>query len=304
MTPERFLLFGISSPVGQALQALTQTDAWPVSWTLCAPSRAACDIANPAQLRGFIQDTAPSLILNAAEMSDIAKAEANEAAAMAVNFHAPAQMAAQASVLDVPMIQLSTDLVFDGRQAAPTTTEDKMNPLSTYGGSKMMGEEALRHELAWHVIVRSSGVFSAVKAPQNPLTRLLDQLDGEVPLRLPADRFFAPTYAPDLARALVHIAQELLGGKVDGFGTYHVCGTPALSVYDFGCAVRDIYAIRTGRAPTLTATMSSEIDSPLRDPLRTALDCRKTQERYGLAQPDWHEGLGEAIAAHQNTKDR
>ncbi|NTU77441.1 MAG: NAD(P)-dependent oxidoreductase, partial [Alphaproteobacteria bacterium] len=168
----RLMLLGACGQVGQALR---QTPL-PFGWELGLYGHKDMDIARPAALREAVQRFRPDLIMNAAAFTKIDEAEQAPDKAIAVNFEAVAHLAAQCSALDIPLIHLSTDHVFDGRDETPYPPDFPMNPLNIYGQSKMMGEEAIRHELAWHVILRTSWVFSSFG--NNVLTRLLQKIDS------------------------------------------------------------------------------------------------------------------------------
>src|SRR5271168_5398764 len=148
MTQKRIMLLGANGQVGQALRAADL----PADWELGAYGRAECDILDHRAVQNAVRVFKPDLIINAAAMTAVDKCETEEELAMAANFEAPANLAAQCASTDVPLIHISTDYVFDGTDGEiPYRHDSPMNPVNTYGYSKMMGEEAVRHELAWHV---------------------------------------------------------------------------------------------------------------------------------------------------------
>lgn len=298
MTKHRVMLLGAAGQIGQAIQHLSLLKEVPENWELCLFSRADCDITNPSMLRDAIQKTEPELVINAASLTNIDEAERDENLAMATNFHAVAQMAAQCSALDIPIIHLSTDYVFDGREHTPYKPDDQMNPLNTYGGSKMMGEEALRHEHPWHVILRVSSVFSAFR--RNILTAALALAEERDELRFVTDIVSTPTYALDVARAIVTIGNALLDGKVDGYGTFHLTGEPMASRFDFVEEVLKAYEPYTTRRPKLVATVCAEFADSVRRPAYSVMDCAKIKTVYGIEQKPWKEGLRDALAMLHN----
>ena len=293
------MLLGATGQVGQTIQHLAAINAMPSSWKLYPFSHEACNIINPSMLRDAIQTTKPDLLINAAGITNVDEAEENENLAMATNFHAVAQMAAQCSMLDIPLIHLSTDYVFDGRQQTPYKPDDQMNPLNTYGGSKMMGEEALRQEHPWHVILRVSSVFSSFR--RNILTTALAMIEEKDELRIATDLVTTPTYGLDIARAIVTIGNELLLGKADGYGTFHLTGTPEASRYDFYEEVLKACEPYTARRPKLTATICAEFTNYVRRPPYSVLNCEKIKTVYGVEQKPWKPALHEALAMLHNT---
>lgn len=287
--PQRIMLLGASGQVGQALQAETL----PPHWELGLYGHKELDITNHSAVRDAVQSYRPALIVNAAAMTAVDKAEQDEDAAMAVNFAGPAMLAAQASALDIPLIHLSTDYVFDGDMDRPYLPDDPMNPLNAYGRSKLMGEEAVRHELAWHVILRISWVISAYS--NNILTNTLKMIDTRDELRMVTDQFGAPTAAPDVAAAIITIAKAILNGKADGFGTFHLCGAPPCTRYEMAEAIMAAYAPYTARRPKITPTVSAEFSNFAPRPRYSALDCAKIRAVYGIEQRPWQDGLAVAI---------
>lgn len=302
MPQPRVMLLGAAGQVGQALQNYLATTKPQTDWDLCVFSRAECNVTNPAMLREAIQSTKPDLVINTSGLTNVDQAEQDKNLAMATNFHAVAQMAAQCSALDIPLIHLSTDYVFDGRKGTPYLPDDQMNPLNYYGASKMMGEEALRHEHPWHVILRVSSVFSAFR--RNILSVALKMADEMDDLRIVTDLVSTPTYAPDVAAALTTIGAALLDGKVDGYGTFHYCGTPAASRYDFVEAALKAYEPYSDRHPRLIATVCAEFAEHAPRPAYSALDCAKIKAVYGIEQKDWREGLRDALEHLHNAERR
>jgi dTDP-4-dehydrorhamnose reductase len=289
MGSKRIMLLGAGGQVGQALRAETL----PVDWQLGAYSRNECDITNHRQVREVIQSFKPDIVINAAAMTAVDKCETEQDAARAANFDGPANLAAQCSAIDAPLIHLSTDYVFDGSEARPYRPDDLMNPLSFYGESKMMGEEALRHESHSHVILRISSLFSQYSS--NLLTKALQNIDTRDEMKIVTDQKSCPTYAPDVAKALIKIADAILRGKTNGFGAYHYCGEGPVNRLEFTQAIMDAYAPHTKRRPVMLPALSADFPGFAVRPPYSVLDCAKTASVYGIQQRPWREGLAEAM---------
>ncbi len=283
---QRILFFGAPGQLGQAFQYVWAQLPEKPNWGLSLLGRRDCDLTNAAALKNAIHSFKPDLIFNAAAITDIEQAEADEQTATSVNFHAAANMAAQCSSLDIPMIQFSTDQVFDGTKET-YLPDDQMNPLNIFGASKMMGEEAVRHELAWHVILRSSWIFSAFR--RNILTNAARLLEAKIAPRKNAETLSAPTPATHIMRAAITIAEKILDGKTDGFGTFHLCGAPSCSQAAWIEAVTTAYG-NPSAAPT------QDKDPKAKLPASTVLDCAKIETIYGIKQRPWTEGLEEAVS--------
>lgn len=294
MSHQRIMIFGGPGQLGQAFRYVWENAPVRPKWEIGLFGRQECDVTDPAELKTVIHNYKPDLIVNFAAITNVDLAEKNENIATQVNFHAAAQMAAHCSVLDIPMIQLSTDYVFDGTKDTPYLPDDQMNPINVYGATKMMGEEAVRHELAWHVILRVSSVFSAFR--RNILTNTIRLIEEQTELRMVTDVVAAPTPATHIVKAVIVIAQQLLGGKTNGYGTFHLCGVPACSRFELTQAIMEAYKPHADNRPNLLPVVSADFATSAKRPAYSVLNCDKIKEIYGIDQRPWQEGLEEAIA--------
>lgn len=294
----RVLFLGATGQVGQAFQA----EPLPPDWTLGAFGSNDADITNHGAIQKLLRDFKPDIIINAAAMTNVDQCEREPDRATAINFEAVANLAAHCSVQDIPLIHLSTDYVFDGKdQTAPYSPDAQMSPLSVYADTKMMGEMAIRHDLAWHAILRVSSVFSAYGV--NLLPRTLSMLAKNEEVKIVSDQTSCPTYAPDLARALMTITHHILQGKPRGFGTFHYCGAPAATRLHFVEAIMESFAPFTAKRPRILPALSADFSGYAERPAYSALDCTKTFDVFGTAQKPWQSGITEAIAhLHQQGK--
>lgn len=290
MASKRIMLLGAGGQVSQALRA----EAIPTDWQLGAYTRAECDLTDHPAVKKAIQNFKPDLVINTAAMTAVDKCETEHAQAIAANFEGPANLAALCSSHDIPLIHLSTDYVFDGTDGnKPYTVDDDMHPINMYGESKMMGEIAIGHEHAFHVILRISSVFSAYGT--NLLTKMLQAIDTRDELKIVTDQICAPTPAQDVARALIKITDTLLHGKSGGYGTFHLCGTPEVNRFDFSKAIMDAYLPYTTKHPPMLPAVSADFQGFAARPPYAVLDCSKIRDVYGIEQRPWSEGLTEAM---------
>jgi len=293
MSSYHILLFGGNGQVGRALQRRQI----PASWELFAPTRAECDLMEPGAIGRTIQKFAPDLVINSAAMTDIDACENDRARATEVNFHAVANMAGQCDTINAPLIQISTDYVFDGRDGGiPYLPDDAMNPLNVYGQTKMLGEEAVRHGLYWHVIMRTSLVFSSIG--ENVLVKTLRQIDTQDEIQAVIDQKANPTSADAVGDALIAMGDAILKGKGNGFGTFHVCGEPAVTRFEFLQAIMEAYAPFTERRPKLMPVSSAEISNRVPRPPCSMLNNDKARDVYGIKPSQWREDLARAVSEY------
>lgn len=289
------MLIGANGQLGQAIRHAHL----PEGFVLHTYGHQECDLADPASVRFAVQGLKPDLIINLAAMTAVDKCETEVDAARAANFQGPANLAAQCLTLDIPLIQISTDYVFDGKATTPYLEDEPMAPANIYGESKMMGEEAIRHTLPFHVILRISSVFSEYGS--NLLTRTLHTIDSKDEMKSVTDQTTCPTYAPDIADVVLAMGAAILRGKVDGFGTFHYCGLEPTTRFDFTREVISAYAPFSGRNPALLPALSSDFPGLAARPAYSVMNCDKLKRVYGLEQKSWKAGVKLAIEKLQKT---
>ncbi|GGX70270.1 NAD(P)-dependent oxidoreductase [Tateyamaria omphalii] len=275
----KILVFGQSGQVATELAALPDT--------LCL-GRAEADLGDPQACADAIRKHAPTAVINAAAYTAVDKAEEEEVLATTINGHAPGAMAQACAALSVPLVHISTDYVFDGSGTAPWPTEAPTGPLGAYGRSKLVGEEAVRSSGATHAILRTSWVVSAhgnnfVKT----MLRLGKERDA---LTIVADQIGGPTPARAIAAACHAMALQLIKDP-DKSGTYHFSGAPDCSWADFARGIFDA----AGISCAVTDIPSSDYPTPAARPANSRLDCSTLTDTFGIARPDWGQGLKDIL---------
>jgi dTDP-4-dehydrorhamnose reductase len=222
----------------------------------------------------------------------VGQAKTARETAFAINRDGPAALAEACGDSGASLIHLSTDYVFDGENPAAYTEADPVNPLSVYGASNAAGESAVRQRLALaqHVILRTSWVYSPVG--QNFVRTMLRLGAERERLQVVDDQQGCPTSAADIARAIVAVADALLGGRADGYGTFHFCGGGSTGWVRAG----NLQWRRATRRPGVLAPISSEhYPAAARRPRRSMLDCTKIRDSYGIVARPWVLALGDCL---------
>ncbi|MCB1344609.1 MAG: dTDP-4-dehydrorhamnose reductase [Rhodobacteraceae bacterium] len=273
------LIFGKTGQVAQALTRLA-----PQALAL---GRAEADLADPAACAAAIHAARPGAVINAAAWTAVDRAETEETAATVVNGAAPAAMARACADLGIPLVQISTDYVFDGHGTAPFLPDDPVAPLNAYGRSKLAGEQGVRDSGAVHAILRTSWVFSA--QGQNFVKTMLRLGRERAELRVVEDQIGGPTPAMAIARACLTLATHLQEDPAVS-GTYHFAGAPDVSWAGFARAIM----AQAGLDCRVTGIATADYPTPARRPANSRLACPDLA-RVGLARPDWRAALTEVL---------
>ena len=254
------------------------------------------DLTEPVALARAIEAAQADVVINAAAYTAVDKAESEPEAAMAVNA-AGAQAVAQAAArTGRPIVQISTDYVFDGRLARPYREEDSVNPINVYGRTKRAGEYAVAAANPHHVIVRTAWVYSPFG--NNFVKTMLRLGETRDKLAIVADQSGAPTSALDIADGLILIVEKLAGGPRDIalYGTFHMTGGGATNWADFAAAVFEEAAARGRRPVAIEPIATAQYPTPAARPANSRLDIAKISQTYGVALPDWRQSVRSCVA--------
>jgi dTDP-4-dehydrorhamnose reductase len=278
------LVLGAAGQVGREL--MQRHD--PARRPLVGLARGELDIRDAPRVHEMVAALRPALVINAAAYTAVDKAEKETEAAFAVNRDGVAAIASACAAAGVPLLHISTDYVFDGAKDSPYVEDDATGPLGVYGASKLAGEEALRARLPRHIILRTAWVFGAQGAN---FVKTIARLAAERPeLRIVDDQRGGPTPAGAIADALLAIADAVQGGAA-AWGTYHFCGTPAVSWCGFAQAIVEEIAPRLGKRVPVRPIATADYPTPARRPANSRLACGKIKAAFGIEQPDWRASL-------------
>jgi dTDP-4-dehydrorhamnose reductase len=238
------------------------------------------DITDREAVRSAIRFSAPELVVNAAAYNDVDGAETHIEAAEAINVRGPRILAEESATKSITIVHVSTDYVFDGTAGRPYHEDDQPNPLSVYGRSKRAGEVAVAEANPRHYVVRTAWLF---EANGKNFLNVMRAVAERPEVRVVADEFGSPTYAPHLARAIASL--------VDGsdFGIYHLAGRGGVSRYGW---VRELYTLLSAKAKIVAVNQDAFPSAAVR-PLNTVLSTIKDS---APVMPAWQEGVHEFVA--------
>lgn len=256
--------------------------------------RAKLDITDRATVLSAVHDFQPDVIINAAAYTAVDQAESERHTAYLVNAHGVGNLARAANAAGAWLIHVSTDFVFDGHSGRPYRETDKTNPLNVYGLSKLAGETEAA-EAHHHLVVRTGWLFS--EYGKNFLTTMLRLAGSQKPLRIVADQLGTPTYAGDLAAALIQLS-EIVVSHPHGPGLYHFNGGRTCSWFEFAGSIFDqaVQHKHLPQAPEVRAITTREYAAPARRPGFSAMDDSRLRALLSLPPASWEKVLPKVIA--------
>lgn len=245
-----------------------------------------CDLQQFGMVSQVLQALKPDWVINAAAYTAVDKAEQETQAADLINGEAVGHLAKVCKDIAAKLIHVSTDYVFDGTATQPYVETDTVHPVGAYGKSKLIGEQLIQQLYAdGAVIVRTSWVYSRHGA--NFVKTMLRLMKEKESIGVVNDQLGSPTYAIDLANALLNIC------KYPKFvpGIFHYSNSGIISWYDFAVAIREISGLNCKVNPITTA----DFPTPAKRPAWSVLNCSKIQTTYGSAIPEWKASLQQCM---------
>ena len=232
----------------------------------------------------------PDYCLNCAAYTAVDKAESEPDVAMLVNGEAVGNLAAVCNKYHTRLIHISTDYVFDGESETPHREEDATGPIHVYGRSKLLGEQLCRKENSDAIIIRTAWVYS--EFGHNFVKTMMRLMKDRMELNVVSDQVGAPTYAYDLAKALLHI---LASGKWEP-GMYHYSNAGKISWYDFAVEIKNLI----GSSCMVHPIPTSQYPTPAKRPHFSLLNTDKIRNTYAVEIPEWRKSLAECVEKLKN----
>ena len=267
----------------------------PAGLSIVAPGRADLDLSNPAAIVELVASRPWAAVINCAAYTAVDRAESDVVTAWQINALAPAAFAEATAKAGIPLIQVSTDYVFDGDKPSPYVESDPVAPLGVYGASKLAGEQAVRTGNPRHVILRTAWVVSPHGA--NFIKTMLRLAETRPELRVVADQRGCPTSAADIAATLLTITQRLIASPDAPTGAYHFVNGGEATWCEFARVIFEMSAARGYPAPTVEAIGTVDYPTPARRPANSRLDVSKLGRDYGITPRPWRAAVEEIIEA-------
>ena len=274
------LITGANGQLGSEIRALHEN--YP-HYNFLFTCKEDLDIANQEAILSTCKANQITHIINCAAYTAVDKAQSEPEIAEAINHQGVHNLALTCKALDISLVHISTDYVFDGQHYKPYTPEDAPNPHTVYGQTKLAGESAVAKIAPQNtLIIRTSWVYSSFG---NNFVKTMLRLGKErESLGVVYDQVGAPTYANDLAKAILDIIPKIQNTSPK---IYHYSDEGVLSWYDFAKEIMRMAKLKCKINPILT----SDYPTPASRPHYSLLDKTEFKSDFNLTIPYWKDSL-------------
>lgn len=277
---------GKNGQLGWELQQLASS--FQDSYEFVFTDRTMLDLAVPASIAPFFESVKPQYFINCAAYTAVDKAETERDLALTINAISVGEIASCCAKYQTRLITISTDYVFDGQGKAPYTTNTPTNPVNYYGYTKAIGEQKAMENNPNTIVIRTSWVYST---HGNNFVKTMLRLMKERPeIKVVADQQGCPTYAADLAEAIIQIiAVAQKGNSVAGI--FHYSNTGAITWFDFASAIKEAAGLTCSVLPIPTEAFPT----PAKRPAYSVMDLKDIEEVFGVVLKPWESQLKDCL---------
>lgn len=280
---KKILVIGSRGQLGNELQDLAKE--YP-SFRFSFYDVAEMDIVNKELVDEGIRTLKPDYLINCAAYTAVDKAETEKDLAFAINSDAVKNLALACKANGVKFMHISTDYVFDGTAQEPYRENNPVNPTNIYGLSKLKGEQQASRNDKDVIIIRTAWVYSTYG--NNFVKTMLRLMKTKPEISVVADQEGSPTYAHDLAAAILHIISS--GKWVPGI--YHFTNEGVISWFDFAGEIKNL----SGSSCIIHPITTEQYPTPATRPKYSVLDKTKIQQTFDVKLKSWKESLRKCLA--------
>lgn len=231
------------------------------------------------EMAAFVEQERPGFVFHLAAYTRVDRAEDETELAAAINVGGTRNVVNGCKSMNIPLLFVSTDYVFDGKRTVPYVETDDPNPMNAYGNTKREAEKIIIDELSRWFIIRTGWLFGT--HGKNFVDTII-QLAGERDhLEVVDDQQGTPTYTKDLAHALELFIED------QGYGTYHIANKGNCTWFDFANEIVSLI----GAAVAVRPVSSEKMGRPARRPAYSVLDTGLFEDHFGYRMPTWRDGL-------------
>ena len=280
---------------GQIARSLREAAANNPDIEIGCGARPSVDILRPELVEKALTEFSPNIVINPAAYTAVDRAEAEPDLAFAINRRGAGIVAAAANRLGIPIVHLSTDYVFDGKKDGSYIESDPVGPQGVYGQSKLAGEQAVAAANECNVILRTSWVYAPFG---NNFVRTIMRLStGRERLRVVDDQVGCPTYAPDIADAILTIARKIgfSGWQKRFAGVTHVAGPDAVTWHTFAQKIISVAKKSGGPDVVVDAISTADYPTDAERPMNSRLCCERLATIFDVRLPPLEHSLEQCI---------
>ena len=239
-------------------------------------------------VKGYFNANKIDVCVNCAAYTAVDKAETETAKAFLINADAVGNLAAVCAAQHALFIHISTDYVFDGTAITPYKEDHPVNPVNAYGASKLKGEELALQNNPDAVIIRTSWVYSSFG--NNFVKTMLRLMSEKESINVVADQVGCPTYAADLAAAIMKIIDQFFEDKINA-GIYNFSNQGIINWHQFAVAIKEL----SGSNCIVNPIPAAQYPTPAKRPNYSVLDTAKIQQTFNVTIPEWKDSLQKCL---------
>lgn len=278
------LVTGANGQLGQEMQVVAAS--YP-EYSFLFVTRNELPIDDADAVKNFFSQHTIDYCVNCAAYTAVDKAESDIDKAYAINADAVGNLAAICKASGAQLIHVSTDYVFDGTNTAPIKEDQPTNPIGVYGASKLKGEELALQNNSNTIIIRTSWVYSSFG--NNFVKTMLRLMKERESLNVVSDQFGCPTYAADLAEAIMKIITSNL--QLPTSNIYNYSNTGIINWFQFAAAIKEL----SGSTCMVNPIATSEYPTPAKRPAYSVMDTSKIKQTFNIDIPDWKDSLKKCL---------
>jgi dTDP-4-dehydrorhamnose reductase len=290
----------VTGKSGQVVSALLERGPL-VGHEVVALGRPELDLADPGSVTRELTSVAPDVVVSAAAYTAVDKAESQSDAAYTVNSIGAKAVANAAKALNVPMVQISTDYVFNGEMGRPYDETDATGPTGVYGASKLAGEHAVLEAYPENcAVLRVAWVYSPFGG--NFVKTMLRLAADRDEISVVDDQIGNPTNALDIADGILKVSQNLTTSTSSALrGVFHMTASGDATWADFAEAIFAESIKNGGPSASVNRITAAQYPTPAKRPNNSRLDCTKIKKAHGVILPDWEGSLETMMRRLQTT---
>jgi len=282
MAKEKILITGAGGQLGSELGVASKS--YP-QFEFVFVDKDEMPLDDPEKVRSVVLEVRPAWCISCGAYTAVDKAEREQELAFVINGDAVGAMAAACKETGARMIHISTDYVFPGDSATPLKESDATGPINVYGASKLKGEQLALKNSPETVVIRTAWVYS--EFGHNFVKTMIRLMKEKPSISVINDQIGSPTYAADLAQAILHIVTSPRWVP----GVYHYSNEGQISWYEFALAIRELI----GSSCPINPISTDQYPTPAKRPHYSLLDKSLIKKTYGVEVPDWRKGLATCI---------